>query len=395
MPPSESISSRGSALPPPVLVAGNELRIFLDSRALIDAMVQDIRSARRRVWVEIYIFLNDAVGSAVAEALEERARAGVEVRLLYDAIGCQTTPASFFRNLERAGVTLHAYHSVSEALWRFAPLRILNRRNHRKLVVIDDEVAYFGGMNLVDSSRWAADAEHRPASTGWRDVHIRLSGPKQAEVAESFDRSWRRAHRQKVPRKARPYRLALLAPGEESIQFFDSGPGRRYTRAGRVFGRLIAAAGRGITLSMAYFIPVGRVWHELLRARRRGVHIRVIVPGESDVKLAQWATCHLYRSLLRRRIADFERSAEMLHSKVMVVDNQWAVVGSCNLDARSLFINLEFLAVIHSRAFARAMTEICKYELERSQRVTVQTCASRRFWQRWMDRLAWSLRWWL
>src|SRR5262249_58667077 len=107
-----------------------------------------------------------------------------------------------------------------------------------------------------------------------------------------------------------------------------------------------------------------------LRSRRRGVRIRVIVPGQSDVRLAEWATRYLYSALLRRRICIYERAVEMLHSKVMVVDNQWTVVGSCNLDARSLFINLEFLAVIRSRAFARAMNAICKYELARSQRVT-------------------------
>jgi cardiolipin synthase len=378
------------------MVAGNELRIFLESTALIESLVRDIRAARRRVWVEIYIFLDDAAGKAVAAALEERARAGVEVRVLYDALGCQTTPTAFFRALERAGAQVHAFHTIWEALWRLAPLHVLNRRNHRKLVVIDDDIAYFGGMNLVDSAgKLQGVSSDLPASAGWRDVHIRLSGPQQAEVAESFDRSWRRAHKQKVPRKPRPYRLAQLAPGTESIQFFDSGPGRSYTRAGRIFSRLIASARRSITLSMAYFIPVGRVWHELVRARRRGVHLRVIVPGQSDVKLAQWATRHLYTKLLRRRICIYERSTEMLHSKVMVVDNQWTVVGSCNLDARSLFINLEFLAVIHSRTFARALTEICKYELERSRRVTQQVCASRRLWERWMDRLAWALRWWL
>jgi cardiolipin synthase len=158
---------------------------------------------------------------------------------------------------------------------------------------------------------------------------------------------------------------------------------------------LIGAARRTITLSMAYFIPVGRVWHELLRARRRGVRIRVIVPGQSDVRLAEWATRYLYSALLRRRICVYERAVEMLHSKVMVVDNQWTVVGSCNLDARSLFINLEFLAVIRSRAFARAVNDICKYELERSQRVTRKSCYRRRLWQRLLERMAWSLRWWL
>jgi cardiolipin synthase len=276
-------------------------------------------------------------------------------------------------------------------------VRVLNRRNHRKVIVIDEGIAFFGGMNLIDPSRIAGlpSTANRPASAGWRDVHVRLSGSQQAEIAESFNRSWRRAHRQKVARRPPDYRLALLSDQPESIQFFDTGPGLRYTRAARVFVRLIRQARRTITLSMAYFIPVGRVLRELLRARRRGVRVQVILPGEYDVKLAQWAAHSLYALLLRRRIAIHESSAEMLHSKIMVVDQEWTVVGSCNLDSRSLFTNLEFLAVIRSRALSRTMQEVCRYEMERGRRVTLHDCYQRNCRQRLLNRLAWSLRWWL
>src|SRR5207302_11200821 len=119
-----------------------------------------------------------------------RALAGVEVRVLYDAIGSQATSGAFFRDLTQAGVQVQVFHSLWEALWRFSFLRVLNRRDHRKLLVLDDQVAYFGGMNLVDaaSARTIDQAEHLPPSAGWRDVHVRLKGPQQGEVAESFER---------------------------------------------------------------------------------------------------------------------------------------------------------------------------------------------------------------
>ncbi len=392
------------ALPPPpalrprvVPVAGNELTLFVESAPLIEAMVRDIRAAQTRVWLEVYIFHHDDLGRAVAEALAERARAGVEVRVLYDAIGSQSTPGSFFRALEEAGASVHAFHSLWEALWNFSFLRILNRRDHRKLLVLDDRVAYFGGMNVVNTAS-AADvkgAEHLPTSAGWRDVHLRLEGPDQRGVADSFDRSWRRAHGEKIPRRPAAYRKAVLARGAESIQFFDSGPGLKHSRAHRLFRRLLRAARRRVTLSMAYFLPVGGVLKELLRAPRRGVAVRVVVPGESDVPLVQHATRYLYYWLLRRRIRIFERQGSMLHSKVMIVDRSWAVVGSCNLDARSLWINLEFLAVIHSRPLALALEEVVAYEIAHSQRVTPQTYRERTWWRRLVNRLAWSLRWWL
>jgi cardiolipin synthase len=387
----------GPLLPRSVAVAGNELTLFVESGPLIAAMVRDIRAARTRVWLETYIFHDDGCGRAVAGALVDRARAGVEVRVLYDAVGSQATPRSFFRALAAAGASVHEFHSFWEALWKFSFLRILNRRDHRKLLVVDDEVAYFGGMNVVDTASAPAvrRAEHLPSSAGWRDVHVRLGGPAQRQVADSFDRSWRRAHDETVPRRPPAYRKARLAGGEESLQFFDSGPGLRHTRAHRLFTRLFAIARRRVILSMAYFLPVGRVLQAVLRAPRRGVVVRVVVPARSDVPLVQHATRYLYDRLLRRRIRIFERQQSMLHSKVAVVDRSWSVVGSSNLDARSLWINLEFLAVVHSRPFARALEEIVAYEIAHSARVTRQSLRERSWWGRLVNRLAWSLRWWL
>jgi cardiolipin synthase len=379
-----------------VTVARNELTLFVETWPLIEAMVRDIRAARKRVWLETYIFHDDSAGRAVADALRERARAGVQVRVLYDAIGSQMTSGAFFRVLEEDGVQVHAFHSLWEALYRFSFLRILNRRNHRKLLVVDDAAAYFGGMNMVDTTLGGGpQAGELPVSAGWRDVHVRMTGPQQGEVAESFERSWRRAHGEPIPRRPRSYRQAVLVAREESIQFFDSGPGFKHSSAARVFKRLIRAAQRRITFAMAYFLPVAGVLRELLRAPRRAVPVHVVVPGESDVPLVQYASRHLYTQLLRRRIRIYERQASMLHSKVMIVDNAWVVLGSCNLDARSLWINYEFLAVIHSRPLARVLNRVVAHEIDHSKRITVESFREHSGWRRLINRLAWSLRWWL
>jgi cardiolipin synthase len=392
-----------AALPSPadtgpvaVPVAGHELTLYVETWPLIRQMVRDIHAARTRVWLETYIFNDDAAGRAIAAALRERAAAGVQVRVLYDAIGSKDTSSAFFRLLERAGVQLHAFHSIWEALWKFASLRILNRRNHRKLLVLDDTIAYFGGMNVVDTTLGlVAGTEALPVSAGWRDLHIRLTGPQQREVAESFERSWRLAHGEPIARRPRWYRRGQLAADGEGIQFFDSGPGLKHSSAARLFARLIRSARRRITFSMAYFLPVGGVLREILRAPRRGVPVRVVVPGESDVALVQHASRHLYTRLLRRRIRVYERQASMLHSKVMIVDAAWAVVGSCNLDARSLWINYEFLAIIHSRNLARVLTRIVGEEIAQSKRITLEEFRERNWWRRLVNSFAWSLRWWL
>jgi cardiolipin synthase len=417
--PTDEITAQGPAervVLPQVEVAGNGLTLFEGSMALIEAMVADIRQAKRRVWLESYTIADDAAGRAIADALIERAAAGVDVRVIYDAIGSLTTPQAYFDRLIAGGHQVHAFHSIRDNLWKFAFLRILNRRDHRKLLAVDDRVAYFGGMNIVDQRGIAtpADLKRRnlPASAGWRDLHVRLVGLKQAEIADDFERLWRWKHLGRVRQVGAPpsaplrgldapysrtrWRVKeLLDADDDAIHFFASRPGRKKRRVARVLAPLIRRARREITVSMAYFIPVGRVQRELLRARRRGVRVRVVVPGESDVPAVCWATRHLCQKLLARGIHVYERQDLMLHSKVMVIDGEWTVVGSCNLDPRSLRLNLEFFAVIRSAAMAAAAASFCRHELSHSRRVRLSEIRNRPLWQRIRDRLAWSIRGWL
>ncbi len=386
------------AAQPPVWVDGNELTLYEESAPLIAAMVEEIRSAERRVWLESYIVAGDEAGRAVAAALADRAAAGLDVRLMYDAVGSFSTPNAYFDSLQAAGVQVYAYRTLSDGFRRLS-LRWLNRRNHRKLLIVDDAVAFFGGMNVVDQRQLATveavKQAHLPQSAGWRDVHVRMRGPQCTEVAAAFEWLWLRSHHLPAgPRRRWPL-AEMLSTKTDSLFFFDSYPHRRSRRIDRVFVPLIRRAQHDITLSMAYFLPVGRVLRELLRARRRGVRVRVIVPGESDVKLVEWATRHAYEFLLSRGMQIYERQHHMLHSKVMVVDGRWTIVGSSNLDPRSLRLNLEMVAAVRSRDFALAVKRICRFEVRHSRRIKLADARGRTFWERWRDRLAWSLRWWL
>jgi cardiolipin synthase A/B len=378
-------------------VAGHDVTIFEESPPLIAAMLGDVEHARQRVWLESYIIADDAAGRALSEAMAQRAAAGVDCRVMYDAVGSNSTPSSFFVRLVRSGVQVRAYRSLWRVLWRFRSLRMFNRRDHRKLLVVDDRVAYFGGMNIVDQSGIhtvdEAKARHLPASAGWRDVHLRLSGPKQSEVAEAFSGLWRRRG---LGRRRRRWPIRrMFAARHDGIYFFDCRPQIRHRRATRVLVPLLRRARRSVTVSMAYFIPQGSVLRELLRASRRGVRVRVIIPGKTDVPAVQWATRHFYDKLLRYGIRIYERKDQMLHSKVMVIDDDWSLIGSCNLDPRSLWYNLEFFAVFRSRAMAVTLRRICGFEMRNSRRVTLLDCIGRPWWQRWLDRLAWSMRRWL
>jgi cardiolipin synthase len=382
-----------SALARRLEVAGHELKVYVDSASLITAMIADIQSATRRIWLESYVFAGDSAGRAVAEALKERARAGVDVRVLYDAYGSLGTPAALFEEMRAAHVRVHAFHALWDAFWQLSVLRILNRRNHRKLLVIDDDVAYFGGMNIVHEMA-QAEGGLLPISAGCRDVHVRLVGPRQAELAQNMDHLWRRLHNQPTPRQPRSSRRPTISQ-QEHLHFFDSSPGFKHSRAVRVFTQLIRRAKHSITLSMAYFIPVGKILRELGRACRRGVLVRVIVPGLSNVQVVQRASRHCYARLLQQGIRIFERQDKMLHGKVMIVDDEWSLIGSCNLDPRSLWINRELFAVIRSARMAAVIREVCAYEIRHSRRVGLAHCRAFSWWQRLLDWAAWSFRWWL
>ncbi len=266
--------SHGDGSAARVDVADHALTLFVELPPLIAAMVADIQQATTRVWMESYIFANDAAGRAIADALAERARAGLDVRLMVDAWGSFSTPASFWRALQASGVRVHVFHGLGEALsGRLRFLRVLNQRNHRKLLVIDEHIAYFGGMNVVDtrSIHSKADARDRglPASAGWRDVHVRMVGPRQSEIAAFCERLWQRVDRERAPRRRRWTVREMLAAPQDSIFFYDSSPAFKYRRPQRILVPLIQRAQREITLSTAYFVPVGRVLGELLKARKR------------------------------------------------------------------------------------------------------------------------------
>lgn len=385
-----------------VEVVGNRLDLYVESAPFLAALIDDIRRARHRVWVESYTVADDAAGRAVAEALKERAAAGIDCRLLYDTVGSLTTPERYFAELREAGVAVRAYRPFGSWLYRFRSARYLwrwHRRDHRKLVVIDDDVSYFGGMNIVDQGGSAVpprfESKHPTAQEAWRDVHVRLTGAQTAEIAASWDDLWSRLHRRPRRERRNPTVKEIRSCTQDAIFFFDSRPHVKHRRPGRLIRRLIRGARRDITLAMAYFLPFGGMLRELLRARRRGVTVQVIVPHKNDVRLVQWAARHIYEKLLRHGVRIYERRDQMLHSKVMIIDGAWSVIGSCNFDPRSMLLNLEFFAVVRSAELAGALASICRYERRQSDPVRLSKHRRRAWWERLLHRAAWTFRRWL
>ncbi len=330
--------SRGSSTPRSTARRRGDSRIettlFASGKAAYETALADLDGARRTVKVEMYCFAVDATGTLFRDRLEAAARRGVAVSVLADAVGSVGTPSGFWDPLRRAGAMVRI----------FRPLRggILPFRDHRKLILIDGEVAYLGGLNLAD--------QYGPGTAGkppWRDNALRVAGPGLEDLDRSFQRMWRRA--------CRPLRPSLLVaparsadpPGpDQALTFLESGPEGPYRPLRKMYLDLIRRCDRRIDLAMGYFFPPGRVLRELRRAVRRGVKIRVLLPAEhADVPLARWATRGIYGVLLRAGAEVWEYLPTMLHAKMLITDDT-LVIGSANLDIRSERLNYELVALV-------------------------------------------------
>ena len=336
-------------------------------------MLSALRAARQSIRLETYIFDDSAVGRSFRDALAEAASRGVRVRALVDAAGSFPLAESFWEPLRTAG---------GEVRW-FNPLTLerISYRDHRKILVVDDTVAFVGGYNI------AAEYSGDGVTRGWRDLGLQVSGELAVELAESFDAMFERADFQhkRLQRLRRSH--AESRAGDPDWQLLLSGPGRGHRVLKRTLARDLATA-KSVQIISAYFLPTWRIRRELRRVARRGGRVKLILSGKSDVVLAQLASRHLYRSLLRAGVEIHEYQPQILHSKLVIADNV-VYAGSANLDARSLSINYELLVRVADAGLARKARDIFADHLQHSQRIDAATWPrSRNFVTKLLEYLA-------
>jgi len=356
-------------------VGSDAVHLFTEGDLLFDAMLAAIAAARREVWMETYIFADDEVGRRFANALSARARAGVQVRLLVDALG---SLFQFYRSLgqtlKQAGVTVHHFHRWH---WR-EPLRY-NRRDHRKLLVVDGREAFLGGFNIHRQS-----SQRYFGAARWRDTHASFQGDLARQASELFDMFWHGDQHQS-PREHEQAGSVLVSNQSRSCR----------RRLACIYDDALGSANAQICLTTPYFVPDHHTQTVLLAAVKRGVEVRLLVPRASDVRLARWAANAVYARLLDAGVRIFEYLPRMLHAKVAIVDGKWATLGTANLDYRSLFQNYELNLVSRNPDLCHRLQTQFEADLTEASAV----CATRWRQRRWVPRLAellgWSVRRWL
>lgn len=372
------------------LVVGNRVTLLEDGPATYASMFAAIRAARDRILVESYIFEDGDIGLQFADLLVERQAAGVQVRIMYDSAGAFNTGQPFFERLKLAGVQVVEFNPLNPlaAKKAWAP----NHRDHRKLMLIDGAVAFLGGINISNVySSGSSIRAHRsaaPSSPGWRDTDVRVEGPVVADFEALFEKTWA-LQKGKEPARA-PAPARLESRGTDLVRAIGSTPNDPYSLIYLTLISAITDAEKRVYITNAYFVPDPQLMKALLDAAKRGVDVRLILPGQSDSPAAFHAGRSHYEQLLEAGVKIYERRGPPLHAKAAVVDGVWSCVGSSNLDWRSALDNDEVNAVVIGREFAGRMEAAYARDIEASDAITLESWrshASRSRLKEWGARL--------
>ena len=340
------------------------VQLLVDGSATYDALLDAVRQARHHVHLEYYIYAADRTGAALRDALVERARAGVAVRLLLDAVGSAGCPRQFFAPLLDAGGELTWFHPMR--FGRIWQRTWLNLRSHRKIVVVDGRVGFTGGINITDeeNDRLRADA--------YRDLHLRIEGDAVRALQLLFVEDWAYASGQRDFIASVAQAMPPPQPGPIAAQVLGSGPDSRWESIHRLHVGAIHAATRRVWLATPYFVPGEAAMMALTSAALGGLDVRVLVPRLSDSRLVTFAARSYFDDLMAAGVKVYEYGPRLLHTKALLVDDALAIIGSANFDARSFKLNFEVSMLFRDADIAAALARLIEGEFAHAPRVRAE-----------------------
>ncbi len=355
-----------------------EERIYTDAHEYFEGIIDAIESAKRSIDLEVYIFDNDALGARIIQALKRAALRGVAVRVLTDGVGACADFASLAETLIAAGAEVRIYHPLpwdfkqwrlsltqSKGLEKFANLlSFMNKRDHRKLLIIDQKSAWLGSFNISQKH-----LPHSAQGENWRDTAILISGMDLEPVQIAFDTCWHK----------RKYRHAVLhLPRTPFIFNFTRSLRNRQRK--RLLNRLAQAQDK-VWITNAYFVPDKKLLNALIFASYRRVDVRILLPARSDIFFIPWASSYFYHALLSAGVRIFEYQDRILHAKTIIIDD-WATIGSSNLNSRSLHHDLELDYSLQQQESKESLIKDFLDDLKNSKEMDQYSFEQKRLWQR-------------
>lgn len=362
---------------------GNALALLKSGSVFFGELFAAIEQAEHSIYLEFYIVRADRTGLHLAGLLNNAVERGVEVCLLYDYIGCFDTPAAFFRTLIKSGIHCTPFNPPpfrNGISW-------FDKRDHRKIAIIDNRVAFTGGMNIGDEYAGGQKALY------WRDVGIRIEGSVVQELRTLFCENWQS---ETTTSPLCTYNGGCSeASGDDEVAIVSGGPHHNRSRIRAAFRMAIAGATSTIRIETPYFVPGPRFIRSLLRAVKRGVRVQLILPEQSDVPLVRLVNRSSYATLIKGGIEVYERGGTILHGKVMLIDSRWSVIGSANLDQRSFHRNFEVNVIVVSSDFGKQVNEMFAEDLALSRCIQLEEHERRGFMVRLLERLVAPVSWFL
>jgi len=381
----------------PPLITGNQVRLLIDGPSTYEAMFAAIEKAQHYVLVESFIFEEAAAGDRTLSALlTKAAQRGVSVSVIYDAVGSLTTDEAFLTGLKEAGVALCVFNPLNPLDDRFSGV---NHRDHRKIVVVDGEYSFAGGVNFSQAYHIASKQARRRGlpqqkalQQGWRDTHIAIRGTAARHLEDLFRGTWRDAE---CKGEAPPSAAHAVESGNTLVQIVASSPDDETNDIYATLLSVLAYAQRSVDVTMAYFVPDDTLEKAIKDAALRGVTVRIILPSYSDFSGVFYAGRAHYDELLESGVKLYELENAFLHSKSIVVDGVWSSIGSTNFDWRSFVHNNEISVCVIGEDFARQMTQMFNTDLGDSKEITLATWKKRGFRERFKEWMWLPIQYWL
>jgi cardiolipin synthase len=375
------------------LIAGNKITLLYDGPQTMAAMLDAIANAKDHINLETYIFEQDEIGLRFADLLIAKQTAGVKVNIIYDSVGTIGTPQAFFDRMRAAGIQLLAFNPVN-------PLKAkegwnVNQRDHRKILIVDGLTAFTGGVNISATYSSGSSFRARGSSdtrSGWRDTHIRIEGPAVAVLQWTFLRNWSANHDGDLPDGQ--FFPPLKEVGDKLVRVLASEPGNDFDIY-KAYVLAMREAKTSIHITCAYFVPDAQVLKALTEAARRGVDVRIVLPGVTDSGLVFHAGQSFYDDMLASGIKIYQLQDVVLHAKTAVIDSVWSTVGSTNLDTRSFLHNSELNVIVFGGEFGTAMEAAFAEDLRNSKEITKEDWARRPLADRLKEITARMMEYWL
>ncbi len=376
------------------LTAGNKATLLVDGPATFAAISRAIDEARDHVNVEIYNFEDDEVGRRFADLLPQKQEHGVGIHLIYDSVGCMNTPASFFKRLRDSGVKIVEFNPINPAKW--GTRKLVTRRDHRKVVIVDGKVAFTGGVNfsnVYSGSSSRSGGGGNVTEFGWRDTHVMIEGPAVAQFQKLFFKTWQEQNGPSLG--DRNYFPALEPKGVELVTVIGGSPVDPNRLTYIMYVAAIKKAERFVHLTNSYFVPDEQTLDALTAASRRGVDVELVLPGKSDFSMTLYAAQSHYEDMLEAGIKLYEHRDRVLHAKTAVIDGVWSTIGSTNFDLWSFARNEEINAIILGVDFANQLEALFEKDKEESIEVTPGEWSVRPLFTRMREWIARLLSPWL